>query len=435
MKNLLVILSSLLAQLLVTSLAFAVDIQEVKSPSGIKAYLVENYNSPLITLSFSFAGGASQDPLGKEGVTRLLSTMLDEGSGDINGSDFQALTEKLGVEIGFRAEQDYFTGRLQTLSENSAKAFDLLRLALNEPRFDVQPLERMRQAILVGLKRAKTNPSSIASRTMRKALFSSHPYARSRSGSVETLSLLTRDDLIDIHHRLLVKKGLVIGVVGAISKVELALVLDYVFSELPDHSQLASIPEAKLEFGKKIEMQMDITQSIVSLALPGLKRQNPEFFAAFLANHILGGGTFSSRLYDEVREKRGLAYSVFSQLATFSHAAYTLVGLATSSSKVDETVNVIRGQLNEMAKNGPTAEELAAAKKYVIGSYAIRNLDTSVKVASVLVAIQQINLGIDYIDRREELINSVTLEEVKRAASKLLNHEPTLVIVGPTGKS
>jgi zinc protease len=435
MKKLLVILSSLLAQLLVTSQVFAVDIQEVKSPSGIKAYLVENYNTPLITLSFSFAGGATQDPTGKEGVTRLLSTMLDEGSGDINGSDFQALTEKLGVEIGFRAERDYFTGRLQTLSKNSAKAFDLLRLALNEPRFDVQPLERMRQAILVGLKRAKTNPSSIASRTMREALFNSHPYSRSRSGGVETVSLLTRDDLIDIHHRLLVKKGLVIGVVGAISEVELAPILDYVFSKLPDNSQLASIPEAKLEFGKKIERQMDITQSIVSLALPGLKRQNPDFFAAFLANHILGGGTFSSRLYDEVREKRGLAYSVFSQLATFSHAAYTMVGLSTSSSKVDETVNVIRDQLKEMAKNGPTAEELAAAKKYVIGSYAIRNLDTSVKVASVLVAIQQINLGIDYIDRREALINSVTLQEVKRAASKLLNHEPTLVIVGPTGKS
>lgn len=435
MKKLLVILSSLLTQLLVTSLASAVEIQEVKSASGIKAYLVENYNTPLITLSFSFAGGAAQDPVGKEGVTRLLSTMLDEGSGDINGSDFQALAEKLGVEIGFRAERDYFTGRMQTLSENSAKAFDLLRLALNEPRFDSQSLERMRQAILVGLKRANTNPSSIASRTMREALFNSHPYGRSRSGRVETVSLLTREDLVDIHHRLLVKKGLVIGVVGAISKAELAPVLDYIFSKLPDDSPLAPIPEAKLEFGQKIARQMDISQSIVSLALPGLKRQNPEFFAAFLANHILGGGTFSSRLYDEVREKRGLAYSIFSQLATFSHAAYTMVGLATSSAKVDETVNLVRQQLKKMAENGPTAEELAAAKKYVIGSYAIRNLDTSVKVAGVLVAIQQIDLGIDYIDRREQLINAVTLEDVKRAASRLLNHEPTLVIVGPGGKS
>lgn len=435
MKYLLVILSSIAAQLLALNMALAVDIQEVKSPSGIKAYLVENYNSPLITFSFSFAGGATQDPSGKEGVTRLLSTMLDEGAGDMSGTDFQSLSEKLGVEIGFSAGRDYFTGRMQTLSENSAKAFDLLRLSINEPSFEIQSLERMRQAILVGLKRAKTNPSSIASRTMREALFDTHPYSRPRSGSVETVSVLTRDDLVNIHHRLLVKKGLVIGVVGAISEAELAPILDYVFGGLPDNSQLAMIPEAKLEFGKKIEKQMDITQSIVSLALPGLKRQDPDFFAAYLANHILGGGTFSSRLYDEVREKRGLAYSVFSQLATFSHAAYTMVGLATSSSKVDQTIGVVRNQLKEMAKNGPSAKELEAAKKYVIGSYAIRNLDTSVKVASVLIAIQQIKLGIDYIDRRENLINSVTLEEVKRAAKKMLDHKPTLIIVGPAGKS
>ncbi len=435
MKYILVIITSLFAQFAVSGMAGAVDIQQVKSPDGINAYLVENYTSPLITISFSFAGGATQDPRGKEGATRLLSTMLDEGAGNIDGPEYQALAEKLGMEIGFSAERDYFTGKMQTLSVNSNESFNLLRLALNEPTFNSQSLERMRQAILVGLKRAKTSPRSIASRALREALFKGHPYSRPKNGSIEAVSKLTRNDLVNIHRRLLVKKGLVIGVVGAISKNELAPILDFVFSGLPEDSGLDIVTNAKLAFGQKIEKQLDIKQSIVSFALPGLRRQHPDFFAAYLANHILGGGTFSSRLYDEVREKRGLAYSVYSHLATYSHAAFTMVGSATSSSKVDETVKIIRDELKRMAENGPSARELETAKKYIIGSYAIRNLDTSVKVASVLVAIQQINLGIDYIDRRENLINSVTLADVKRAASKLLNTEPTLVVVGPTGKS
>jgi zinc protease len=409
----------------------AVEIQQFSTPAGIKVYLVENYTSPIITTSFSFSGGASQDPEGKAGAAHFLSSMLDEGAGEASGQEFQALAEKYGIDLGFSAQRDYFTGSMQTLAENSSEAFRLLHLALNEPRFDARPMERMRQSILRGLKRAKNRPRSIASKAMRAAIFKGHPYARPTRGSIESVSNLTRDDLSTIHRRLMVKKGLVIGVVGAVSKQELGPIIDGVFASLPENSDRKIIADARLEFGSKIEKHLDINQSIVSFAFPGFKRSDPEFFAAYLANHILGGGSFSSRLYDEVREKRGLAYSVYSRLATYSHAAYTLVGSATSTERVDEAIEVMRAELKRMAEEGPTAKELAAAKKYVIGSYAIRNLDTSLKVASVLVAIQQINLGIDYIDRREKIINSVTLEEVKSVAAKLLGNTPTLVIVGP----
>ena len=409
----------------------AVEIQQVTSPSGIKAYLVENYTSPIITLSFSFAAGATQDPEGKEGATRLLSTMLDEGAGDIDGPKFQAMSEELGMEVGFRAARDNFSGTMQTLVENSAQSFDLLRLALNEPRFDVQSIQRMRHAIVKGLERAKTNPRSIASIAMRNALFKGHPYARATNGTVESVGALTRDDLQNIYRRLVVKEGLIIGVVGAIDKQQLGKVIDEVFSPLPENSELELVQDAKPHFGTIIRKNANITQSIVSFALPGLKRSHPDFFAAFLTNHILGGGTFSSRLYDEIREKRGLAYSVSSHMVSYSHAAFTMVGSATATKTEDEAINIIRAELTRMAENGPSEQELQAAKKYIIGSYAIRNLDTSTKVASVLVAIQQAGLGIDYIDRRQQIINSITLQDAKRAAAKLLKQEPTMVVVGP----
>ncbi len=425
------LLIAIFLPLLALKNAYAVEIKQFKSPSGIGVYLVESYNSPIITLSFSFEGGSTQDALGKEGTSRLLSAMLDEGAGNLSSQEFQAKTEILGMELSFTAGRDYFTGTMQALTENSEQSFELLRLALNEPRFDTQPMERMRQALVKSLKRGKTSPQSVAARALRDVMFKDHPYGRPTRGTIESMGKITRDDLIAIHHKLLTKSNLVIGVVGAISPDELGLIIDKVFAKLPDGNELSSIKEAKLEFGKTVKKPMDIAQSIVSFALPGLKRSHPDFFAAYLANHILGGGTFSSRLYNEVREKRGLAYSVYSHLATYSHAAFTIVGSATSAERVDEAIAVIRAELKRMAEVGPSEEELEAAKKYVIGSYAISNLDTSGKVAGVLVAIQQIDLGIDYIDRREAIINAVKLEDVKRVAAELLKQKPTMVIVGP----
>ncbi len=421
----------LLGQFPLVNISSAVEIQQFTTPKGIKVYLVENYTSPLITVSFSFAAGAAQDPKGKEGVSRLLAAMLDEGSGEMSSEEFQAKAEELGADISYNAGRDNFTGSIQMLARYSQESFELLRISVNEPRFDKQPIERMRQAILLGLERAKNNPQSIAAKALRAAVFGQHPYARSNKGNIEAIAAITRDDLVAMHKNLFVRQGMVIGVVGAIASDELAEKIDMVFAPLPQKSEQPTIAEAQPKFGETIRKHMDIPQSIISMALPGLKRSDPEFFAAYIANHILGGGTFSSRLYEEVREKRGLAYSVYAHLATYTHGAFTIVGSATSNERVEDAIRVIRNEIKKMAQDGPTPAELEAARKYIIGSYAIRNLDTSIKVAGVLVAIQQINLGIDYIDRREEIINAVTLDDVKKVAARLLSVEPTLVIVGP----
>ena len=410
--------------------AHAVEVQEVTSPGGIKALLVEDYTVPLVALSFSFRGGTSQDAPGKEGTAKLLTTMLDEGAGEIGSEEFLARLEELGVQYRFSAGLDTFSGSVFTLRSNLDETFDLVGTALSEPRFDPEPMSRMKTAAIVALKRKEAQPGELASEAFRKAVFPDHPYGRPDDGTLETVSAITREDLVEYHRRNFARSNLTVGVVGAISPEELGRKLDEVFGSLPEQAELRDVPEAEIETGETIHVDLDVPQTSITLALPGLKREDPDFFAAYLVNHILGGGSFNSRLYEEVREKRGLAYSVYSYLATRDHAGYFGAGSATRADRAAETVGIIKRELDRMAKDGPTAEELEAAKKFIKGTYAISNLDTSQKIAGVLVAIQEGDLGLDYIDKRQDLIDAVTIEDAKRVAKELLSAEPTIVTVG-----
>ncbi|MEM9277035.1 MAG: PVC-type heme-binding CxxCH protein, partial [Pseudomonadota bacterium] len=250
-------------------------------------------------------------------------------------------------------------------------------------------------------------------------------------GTEETIDLITRDDIVAMHEKLFARSELVVGVVGAISEEELKLELDKVFGDLPETSGAVPVDEVQPILGENVNIEMSVPNSRISLVYRGLKRDDPDFFAAHLMNHILGGGTFSSRLYTEVREKRGLAYGVSSGIATFENTAYLSAGTSTRADNQEEAIRIMKEEIRRLAEDGVTAEELEAAKKFVSGSYAIANLDTSGKIARVLVAIQSNDLGIDYIDRRKELIEKVTLEDVNRIAKKLLSAEPTQVVVGP----
>ncbi len=413
------------------SAANAVDIQTVKSPGGITALLVEDYTVPLIAVSMAFTGGATQESSEKEGLANILSSLLDEGAGDIKSQDFQLKMDELGVELGFSAGYDSFTGRLKTLRSTRLEAFDMLRLALTKPRFDLEPIERMRAAQLSILQNSLKKPNVIAGKAWRKSVFGDHPYSRSVGGTIKAVKALNRDDIVSIHKRLLAKDNLVVGVVGAISAKELAEMLDHVFVDLPDKAELKSVKEASLAIGGTQKVDLDLPQSIIRVVYNGLKRENKDFYAAYLMNYILGGSSFSSRLYTEIREKRGLAYGVYTYLGTQDHAGFIGGGTATRADRADETINILLAEVERMAKDGPTKEELEKAKKYITGTYAISNLDTSGKIASVLVAIQREKLGVDYIDKRADYIAAVTIEDTKRMARELLSAKPTIIIVGP----
>ena len=413
--------------------AAATRIQKVTSPGGIEAWLVEEHAVPLIAFQFSFLGGSTQDPAGKEGVANLTSTLLDEGAGDMDSQAFQTRLEELAVEMSFHDDRDRFNGEMKTLSENRDAAVDLLALALAKPRFDGEAVERMRVQAIAGLRRAEKNPDAVAARLWAKTVFGDHPYGRPADGTEATVATITPADVRDFHGRVFARKGLKIAVVGDIDAASLAPILDRLFGALPAEGRLTAVAEITAASGASGRADLPVPQAAVRFGGPGPKRADPDFIATYVMNHILGGGGFSSRLYTTVREKRGLAYSIGTGLAPQAHAGQFIGSVGTSADKVEETIGLVRAEIAAMAETGPTAEELAAAKAFLIGSYPLR-FDTSDKIAGSLLAIQIDDLGIDYIDRRNGLIEAVGLDDVKRVAKRLLEGAPSVVVVGPAAK-
>ncbi len=409
--------------------AQSMKIQTVTSPGGIKAWLVESHLVPLISMRFAFTGGASQDPAGKEGVSYFLSGMFDEGAGELSSVAFQEKLDELAIKMSFNSSRDTFTGTFQTLTANRKQAFDLLRMALNEPRFDRDALERVRQQILTGLKFNAKDPDKIASKTWFELAFPNHPYGRDTQGTPESVAQLSADDLRAYKRRVLARDNLTIAVVGDIDAQTLAPLLDEIFGGLPEKAELQPVPDVKPVAGPIEKLvEMDVPQSVVQFGHGGLKRQDEDFIAAYILNYILGGGGFSSRLMEEVREKRGLAYSVYSYLSPYQHSAVFLGGVATKHKAIGESIRVIRAELARMAKEGPTAEELANAKKYLTGSYPLR-FDTSSKIANQLLWLQLEKLGKDYISKRNSLIEAVTIEDMRRVARRLFQPDNLIITI------
>lgn len=409
----------------------AVDIQEVTSESGVKAWLVEDYTVPIISVRFAFKGGSTQDPEGKEGVSTLMTGLFDEGAGDLDADAFQERLDEVGAEMSFNATRDAVYGEMRMLEEGSEDAFELLRLAVNSPRFDQEPVDRIRAQIMTRIQSDMRDPQSLGQEEFARALYGEHPYARRSDGTQETLASVTPEDLKSLHARTFARTNVSIGVVGAIDAETLKGVLDKVFGDLPQKPELLPVEHVSPKLDQEVSYAYPLPQATLQLVYPGIARDDPEFFPAFLMNHILGGGTFSSRLFDEVREKRGLAYGVGSGLHTGEYANMLAIGTSTRADRAQETLDLIREVVRGMAEEGPTEEELARAKTYLVGAYPINNLDSSAAIARTLVELQLDERGIDYIDRRVGYINAVTLDQVKAAARRLLVAEPAILVIGP----
>lgn len=409
----------------------AVTIQEVKSPGGITAWLVEDYTVPVISIRFAFEGGRTQEPKGKEGLANLMSGLFDEGAGDLDSEAFQVRLDDAGAEMRFNAGRDGFYGSMRMLADQRDEAFDLLRLAVTKPRFDGEPVDRIRAQIVSGILGNAKDPETAAQIAWSEAVYGEHPYSRREEGSEASLASITQDDLKTFHRKLFARGNLKIGVVGAIDAETLGRELDRVFGELPEKPDLVPVDKATPKLGQEIDVTYDLPQTMLRLAYPGIERKDPQFFAAYLVNHILGGGTFTSRLFEEIREKRGLAYDIGSALVNNDYSNGLAISTATRSDRAGETLDLIRKEVRRMAEEGPTQAELDAAKKYVIGAYAINNLDSSMAIAGTLVELQLDDLGIDYIQRRAGLIDAVTLDDAKAAAKRLLSADPAIMVVGP----
>ncbi|MBZ8133485.1 pitrilysin family protein [Afifella sp. IM 167] len=409
--------------------AKAIDIQEVTSPGGITAWLVEDYTVPIVTVQFAFRGGSAQDPDGKEGTGNLLSGLLDEGAGDLDSKTFQTRLENRNIKLSFDIGRDAFYGSLKTLADNREEAFDLTRMALSEPRFDDEPVSRIKAQIISKLRSEETDPEDLARKAWSHELFGEHPYGHDSEGTPETVEKLTAEDLRGFAAKNLARDNLVVAVVGAIDAETLKGDLDKLFSGLPEKPELRPIPDVVATNGKSEHIDLPVPQTVIRIGGAGLKRDDPDFIPAYVADHILGGGTFSSRLYREIREKRGLAYSVGSSLVPLDHSGAWVAAAATRSDAAKEAVDLMLAEVKGLAEKGPTTKELDEAKSYLTGNYALR-FDSSAKIAKQLLGIQLDRLGIDYVDKRNDLIRSVSEDDVKRAATRVYGAPASVVTVG-----
>ena len=413
----------------VTSASRAEHVQKVITPGGLTAWLVESYAVPLVALEFALRGGASQDPVDKPGVATLLAGMLDEGAGPFDARGFHRAIEDQAIHLGFGADRDSLSGHLQTLSRNVDKAFELLKLALTQARLDAHDVARVRSQLVAELKRDANDPDAMAARAFRDAAFPNHPYGRPVRGELTTIDTLVREDIIALRERLFSSKDLKIAVVGAIDASTLSTMLDDVFGAFAKTNDLIAIPPIRVNnVGVRKITDVDVPQSTIRFGRPGVTKHDPDYFAVVVANHILGGGTFTARLFHEVREKRGMAYSVYSQLNEYDQCPMLIGAAATKNERAGEALKIIEEEVRRFADHGPTEDELDKAKKYLIGSYALR-FDTSTKIASQLVNLQLDGFDAAYLDTRNDRIAAVTLTDCQRAAKKLLGDGGLLVSV------
>jgi zinc protease len=410
--------------------AHAMKVQEVRSPGGISAWLVESNTVPLIAMRFAFDdGGNVQDPDGKEGVANFLASMLDEGAGDLLSKPFQERMEELAMRMSFDDGRDAFYGSFETLTENRDEAAKVLALAVTKPRFDAEAIERMRKQHLAGLAYAARDPQRVASEQWMATVFAGHPYGRPANGTPQTVAEINRADLADFHKRVFAKDNLRVVVVGDIDAAKLGKLLDDVFGALPAKATLAKVANTEVKTPDKLKViDMNVPQSVARFGLPAMARSDKDFMPAFVLNSMLGGSAFTSRLYQEVREKRGLAYGVDTSIVPMRHASMFFGGVATKNEEVGQSLDVIRGEISRITADGPTEKELADIKAYLTGSFALR-FDTSANIANQLLWMMMEGLGHGYVETRNAQIEAVTIDDVRRVAKRLFEGKDLLVTV------
>lgn len=424
-------LSSLLTVLFLSGPVFAaVEIQEVTSPEGFEAWLVEEHSIPFVALEIRFKGGASLDPEGKRGAVNLMTGLIEEGAGDMDARAFIEARDELAASFSFDVHDDALSVSARFLTENRDEAVALLREALVNPRFDEEAVERVRAQVLSGIRSELNDPNRIAGHAFDKLAFGDHPYGSARDGTLESVAALTRDDMVAAHKAVLAKDRVYVGAAGDITAEELGGIIDTLLADLPETG--APMPEtAELSLtGGVTLVPFETPQSVTLFGHVGIDRDDPDFFAAYVANEIFGGGGRQSRLSDEVREKRGLTYGVGTFLADYDYADLLLGQFASANDRMAEAIAVVRQEWERISNEGVTEAELEEIKTYLTGAYPLR-FDGNGPIARIMVGMQMQGLTPDYINTRNDKVNAVTLDDVKRVSARIYRPEELrFVVVG-----
>ena len=407
----------------------ALNIQEVETHYGTNAWLVENSTVPIIAVEIAFRGGANLDPPLLDGVANMVSEMLDEGAGNLNAGQFQAQLANLAIKFSSRVQRESFRVSFKTLKENREAAFKLVGLALTQPHFSSESIEKIRLQLLSERERASSDLNWIVDDLWRQTAFPSQPYGRSILGTAASINSITAAHLSDFAKTQFTTENLVVSVAGDITALELKRLLDVALSGLALTSSPA--PDNKvlsISTGATVVSLQESSQSIIRFGLSALKRSDPDFFAAYVMNIILGGNSFTSRLHHEIREKRGIAYSVYTYLQTFEEGGLLVGHVACANGKVSNAIELIIGELDRLTLEQVPQDELNAAKAYLIGSYPLA-LSSNARIAGALTRIQLDNLGIRYLEHRSQKIEAVSVADVQRVAKRLIDTQGLIIAI------
>jgi zinc protease len=411
-----------------------VEVQEITTPGGVQLWLVEDHSIPFVALEMRFRGGSSLDTAEKGGATNLMVGLLEEGAADLDARGFARRQEELAASFKYNVFDDALTVSAKFLSENRADSLALLRDSLIAPRFDGDAVERVRAQVVSSLKSDEKDPQEIATRAFDALAFGDHPYGRPKQGTLASVAALTRDDLLAAKAGVMARDRLYVSLVGDVTAQEATALVDVLVGDLPaTGAPLPGRAEVALAKGVTV-IDFDTPQSVVVFGQSGIAMDDPDFFAAFVLDHILGGGGFESRLMQEVREKRGLTYGIYTYLASKDQAELWMGSVASANDRVAEAIEVIRAEWQRIRESGVSEQELRDAKTYLTGAYPLR-FDGNGPIANIMVGMQIQGMPADYITTRNPRINAVTQEDIARVAQRLVDPEGLrFVVVGrPVG--
>ncbi len=406
----------------------SIEFQALESEKGIKFWLIEDNSLPLISLSFLFKGGSILDPDGNEGVTNLMTSLLDEGTESFSSSEFKLSMKENGVKLSFSASKEKINGTFQVVRSQIQEGFWLLQESINKPTFPINEINKVKSQIEASIKIDESNVSNIASDKFNEFFFKEKKLKKKIKGNVDSLNKIKRSDIIKIYKKSITKNNLVIGISGQINAEQAKKYVDYVFGSLPVNEKRLSVDNlSELNKGTKI-IKMETPQTTVVFGQKGVSRKNKDYFAARIINYVLGGGGFQSRLYKEIREKKGLVYSVYSYLLPFEKTGIILGGFQTRNKTVNETIGKVKDEWKKIKKNGISKQELINAKTYFKGSFS-RNFTSTLSIANLLMVVQYYDLGENYFVNRDLMIDNIKLNHVNKLADELFNSDELFFMV------
>lgn len=411
---------------------FEADVKEIVSPKyGIKAYLLEDHTNPIISLNFSFKNaGYAADDENAQGVAVLSSSLLTEGAGKYDSQAFKEILENKAIGLSFAADREDLNGSLLTTKPNRRIAYELLREALIHPRFDAEDVERNKLQMLEALKRQKEHPENVLSLSVAKEVYGTHPYARNPLGKERDIRQINAEQLKSFVKNNLTRSNLIVGIAGDISSIEARNMLDNVFGALPENGNANFVRDVKINFdGRNKEIKLDSGQNMIMKVAQGVARNDADFYPLFIANHILGGSGLNSKLSQEIREKRGLTYGVYSYMSIDGKAPLLVGAFSATADKFTQADELFEKVWLDFGENGVSQAELDKAKKFLTASYNLRFASIQ-NISEILLAMQKYDLGLDFLKKRNSYVKKVKLDDVNRAAEKYFNNNLISVAVG-----